>query len=230
MIGYLNMGLAASIKHWRWMVSGLVAASALASLAIYMSYATGTPIRSFLRDCTAIGQMPAYYGSLEAAGAVGMAIGGGIAIFSGLVSKSARVLLVGGGILTMALSLDDLFQLHENAWRIGMTEKRVYATYLVALIGIGALSWRSALRTPLAVLGLSLGLLTVAAAIDQSEKLAAAAPTGSEGMLELFAFVLWSAYFICTGKLALGGAMSAETLSSGQSKSGAEIPAQGALT
>lgn len=88
----------------------------------------------FTRDPTQIGQVPFYAGYLSSLGVLAWAAGAVIALFSSAMldvlaeDKSNALFLGYFGGLTVLLTLDDLFLIHEN---FPLNEKAVFLAYIL---------------------------------------------------------------------------------------------------
>jgi hypothetical protein len=188
---------------WPWIaVTGGIAGLLLA-MAVTLASVKGFSIGFLLRDPNAIARQPFYYGMLQYAGSVALAATGGIALFSGAVlgklrpEGSGAAFLALGGLLSLLLAADDLFQLHENMWRIGLGETEVFAVYGALAIALVVCNPLTVIQTPLS-LGLISGFFFAASVVIDSPALGIdkRLPVGTEDCLELFGIGFWSAYFV----------------------------------
>lgn len=168
---------------------------------------TGEDLLVFVRDWSAISNLPNYYSGLEVAGYLVLACAASISVFCGFVSKSPwKSFLLMSGILSLALCIDDAYVLHEHAWVVKLTEKKVFFGYFLWILMTLILSWKLLPKTPIGVLLVSLLLLMFSATIDSfeiPERFLSLVPSASEDLLEFFAFSLWSVYWINTSWIAI---------------------------
>lgn len=180
-----------------WAVAAAALAAALLGGAYYVSAVTGKPIGVLLRDANAIAEQPQYYGAIDYAEVLLMSGAAWIALFVATLKRDRSILfLASGGALSLLLALDNLYMLHESAWRFHLNEQIVFGFYGVLLALTVLTNLRRFLHTPFVLLGIGTGLFAVAVLAD-------AVPTGTmtwlrglENSLELVGTCFWSAYFV----------------------------------
>lgn len=180
-----------------WSVLAVTMAALLLGAGSYIVAVTGRPIGFLLRDANAIAEQPWYFAALENAGIVLMSGGGCVALFSATLcrGRSARFLFL-GGLLSLLLAADDLYQLHENSYRLYLNEGVIFAFYGALLLLLVGAHLQHFVRTPFVMLGLALALFGAAIVIDHFPAARTALPPGTEDCLELIGICFWSAYFV----------------------------------
>jgi len=194
---------APSIRHWAWAVAALVLGTLALALAVRIANFEAIPISRLLRDPNAIADQLWYNGLIESAGILTMAATTGILLFAASVVRSpSRMFLAGAGLLTGVMVLDDSYMLHEQRWFVGIPEHAAFAAYAITLAGLLFRERQRLGRTPILILGVSLGFLGLAAVADfKGGGWVNPFPKGTEDMAEFMAFQFWAAYFISTARL-----------------------------
>ena len=121
-----------------------VPALALLALAVFVSVTTEVSMAQLMRDTASFAGVPPYTGALSMVGVLLWSAAATVCFFSASLLRgregSRRVVrfLAASGALTTVLMLDDAFQLHENAGRIGLSPHLVFLGYGMAA---AALFW-----------------------------------------------------------------------------------------
>lgn len=158
---------------------------------------TGTSIGNLVRDPNAIADQPFYFGALEYAGILLMAMAGGIAVFSGVLLRGAPArFLICGGLLTLLLVCDDLFMLHENSSAFHLNERITFGIYGACALLFAVANFSCLLKSPFILLAIAALFFVLALAVDVFPFLVSALPTGGEDLIELVGICFWSLYFL----------------------------------
>jgi hypothetical protein len=180
-----------------WAVLALALATTLLAAAYFVTVQTGKPISVLLRDANAIAQQPQYFGALDHAEVLLMVGAGWIALFAAALERDRSALFLAlGGALSLLLALDNLYMLHESAWRFHLNEQIVFGFYGLLLVALVVSDIRRFLQTPFLLLGAALMLFALAILVDALPHSTLALPSGLEDCLELFGVCFWSAYFV----------------------------------
>jgi len=112
---------------------------------------SGLPLGWFTKDPSAITGTPPYLGILSTLGILGWTIGTSIALFAATISYTVtplRSLLIGFGLFTALLGIDDAFLLHEEVapQLLFLPEEILFAGYAGAVLVLLALH-RDAIRS-----------------------------------------------------------------------------------
>ena len=187
--------LKASAREWQYTIFTLCIVCAVSALGWFIADHHGTPFINLLRDPNVIGDQPWYGSGLEFAGFIFLGMGVGSTLLgASLCRGQARFVLAVVGLFTLALLLDDMFMLHENAWQIGLTEKRVYAAYAIVVLYITVFNLRFLSKTPLFLLGSSFIFMGFALLVDTFENFFPPI-IGLEDLSELAGFIFWTSYW-----------------------------------
>jgi len=180
-----------------WALLAVLIASALLGMGAYVLSVTGQPLSVLVRDANAIAGQPNYFGALEYAGILLMSGAGWIAVFSAFLCRgqAARFLLL-GGLLSLLLAADDLYMIHESAWRFGMTEQVVFGFYGLLLVLLVFTSLGHFLKTPFVLLAMAMLLFAMSIVLDAGGHAPFALLAGAEDCLELSGICFWSVYFV----------------------------------
>lgn len=134
----------------------------LFAVVIVIRLRTGIAIAEFTRDPLGFTGIPVYTGSISNLGIMIWSAAAAVSLFGYGVSRwqgtggHTRPLLLVAGLVTLVLTLDDLFMLHEVVLPdLGVPQNLVYATHAVMLVGFVAVFWRTILRTPWVLLVLA---------------------------------------------------------------------------
>ena len=155
-------------------VAALLYGAAALVLAVLIAFAAVHEVtaRELARDPLSLAAEPPYLGALSQFGILAWTVGAAACLVAVLVLRGSRdrettSFFLAGGLLTTALALDDLFQVHENASQLpSLSEPLVLAAYPLVVLGFLIVFRRArALRlvrpllvASLLLLGLSLGL------------------------------------------------------------------------
>lgn len=198
---------------WRWLLAAAGSGGLLFASGAALAWLKGMPIGYLLRDPNAIAGQPFYYGMLQYAGAILLAATGGILLFAGGVvgrtcgRRAGVAFLVPAGLLSLLLAADDLFQLHENLWRIGLGETEVFLLYAALAAAIVVCNLHRVGQSSLSLGVTSASCFAGAILLDASPALTAAMPKASEDLLELVGICFFSAYFVKCSFDSLRGCM-----------------------
>ena len=129
----------------------------------------------FLRDIVATGKLPFFAGFVAQLGGMLWSASLTVCLFALYVLgkqngelSGAKRLLWYGGILTLALLMDDIFLFHEEIAPeyLGINEKIVVAGYGVLGVLFVVVNWREILSSEYLILGLALGLFALSIFLD----------------------------------------------------------------
>lgn len=180
-----------------WAGAAAVSATILLVGAYYVAAVTGRPIGDLLRDANAIAHQPNYFGAIDHAEVLLMSGAAWIALFTAALKRDRSVLFLAlGGTLSALLALDNLYMLHESAWRFHLNERVIFGLYGVLLALIVVTNFRRFLRTPFVLLGLGTALFAAAVLVDAIPPGTIPLPKGFEDSLELIGTCFWVAYFV----------------------------------
>jgi hypothetical protein len=200
-----------------------------AFVLVYVDWQTTVHPTSLIQDPAFVAQLPGYTGAISTFGILLWCAAAATSIFSGLLlwsmpnARDRSRLLVNLGLITLVLTIDDEFLIHEEiASRIGavlgvadsstlikVLETGIYLVYFGWLL-IVALKYLGSIRASTHVL-LMLGLAgfggsLVMDAIPNSAVSFVLTPESSEAveeLLKLGGIVFWSAYLIQTGYVSI---------------------------
>lgn len=180
-----------------WALFAVVILTGLLGMGAYVLAVTGQPLGVLVRDANAIAGQPNYFGAIEHAGILLMSGAGWIAVFSAFLCRqqAARLLFL-GGLLSLLLAADDLYMIHESAWRFGLAEQVVFGFYALLLVLLVVTSVGHFLKTPFVLLGMALLLFAMSIVLDAGGHAPFALLAGTEDCLELAGICFWSAYFV----------------------------------
>ena len=180
-----------------WAGAAAAAAAILLGGAYFVAAVTGHPIGVLLRDANAIARQPNYFGAIDHAEVLLMSGAAWIALFTATLKRDRSVLFLAlGGALSGLLALDNLYMLHESAWRFHLNEQVIFSLYGVLLLLTVFTSFREFLQTPFVLLGVGAALFAAAVLVDAIPPGILPLPTGIEDSLELVGTCFWSAYFV----------------------------------
>jgi hypothetical protein len=129
------------------------------------------------RDPNRLVESPWYYGFYSKLGIVLWSAAAAVCLFGGVLLAVQRrweraLLLLGIGLLTAMLCLDDLYQIHENSYSlVGIPEKAVFASYAL-LLGVILLWFRRLIlqQTQWGLLAFSLAFFVASTIVDLTWK------------------------------------------------------------
>lgn len=189
--------LRAQVPGAPWAGVALVLAAILVGGAYYVAAVTGNPIGVLLRDANAIAEQPQYFGAADYAEVLLMSGAAWIALFTATLKRNRSVLFLAlGGTLSLLLALDNLYMLHESAWRFHLNEQVVFGCYGLLLVLTVFTNFRRFLVTPFVLLGIAAALFAAAILFDAVPVGTLPLPRGFEDCLELVGTCFWSAYFV----------------------------------
>jgi hypothetical protein len=201
--GLIAGSIVASRPHLRSLVVVIGAVAVITAIGWRLAGENHTPFIDLLRDANVVGHLPWYSSGLEYIGFVFMAISVGcIAFAASIVSGEAKSLLIKAGFISIVLIVDDMFMMHEHSWRVGLSEKKVFALYALYIIGLFALHWRYIMRTPVFTIALAMVCFAVSAVLDSYDD-AIGSPSGTEDVAELLGFALWANYWAIVARNAV---------------------------
>lgn len=194
---FLHQVLHAQVPAARWAGVALAVAAILLGGAHYVAAVTGNPIGVLLRDANAIAEQPNYFGAIDYAEVLLMSGAAWISLFTAMLKRDRQVLFLAlGGILSLLLALDNLYMLHESAWRFHLNEQVIFGLYGLLLALIVGANFRRFLHTPFVLLGIGTALFAAAVLVDAIPLGTIPLPRGFEDSLELLGTCFWSAYFV----------------------------------
>jgi hypothetical protein len=178
----------------------LLPASAFLAAMVLISRYTAIPIADLTRDPASIMGVPFYSGAVSQIGVAIWAMTVAICLFSAALvsqkSSQAKVFLLASGAVTGMLLVDDMFLVHEGVARrlFNISDRPVYAAYLIVLLSYLVLFRQSILRSDF--LPLVLSFLFFAASLVVDVKLVKVEEQYLyEDGLKFVGLVLWAAYF-----------------------------------
>jgi hypothetical protein len=151
--------------------------------------------------------MPFYLGFLSNAGLLLWSAGAVTCLYSSWLladgQKDMRRLLLGGGVVTAWLLLDDMFMLHEAVLpRLGIREIVVMAVYAVVVPCFLLMNMRRVLQTDPLFLGSALFFLGLSVIVDEVSLFSTRFSTSAQGWLEdglkLLGISGWTMYWVRT--------------------------------
>ncbi len=194
---FIHEVLHAQVQAAAWAGGALMLAAILLGGAYYVAAVTGNPIGALLRDANAIAEQPNYFGAIDYAEVLLMGGGAWISLFTAALKRDRQVLFLAlGGTLSALLALDNLYMLHESAWRFHLNEQIIFGLYGVLLVLIVVTNFRRFLHTPFVLLGIGTALFAAAVLVDAIPPGTLPLPHGFEDSLELVGTCFWSAYFV----------------------------------
>jgi hypothetical protein len=194
---FLHEVMHAQLPAAPWAGVALALAATLLGGAYYVAAVTGNSIGVLLRDANAIAEQPQYFGAIDYAEVLLMSGGACISLFTAALKRDRHVLFLAlGGILSLLLALDNLYMLHESAWRFHLNEHVIFGLYGLLLVLMVVTNFRRFLHTPFILLGIGTGLFAAAILVDAIPLGAIPLPRGFEDCLELVGTCFWSAYFV----------------------------------
>ncbi|MHB9032178.1 MAG: hypothetical protein ACYC6L_03915 [Anaerolineae bacterium] len=137
---------------------------ALFALLYWFHTRTNVPFLQFTRDAVALRGAPWYTGVISLLGIMAWSAGAGAAFLgAGITRGSWRRYLLGGGLITAWLALDDALLLHEVVVprTLGAPERLVYAVYIAGVLIFLAAHRRRVMASAWPLLAAALGLLAL---------------------------------------------------------------------
>ncbi len=143
------------------------------ALLIIAGVQTRVPVSTLMRDPAAIAGLPSYTGALSNLGVLLWCATASVCLFAALVLTRVgslpreRGLLLGAGLLSGVLMLDDLFQVHEVAARLlGVPDSLISAFYAALLAGLLLRFAPEIKRSNYALLLVALGFFALSLTVD----------------------------------------------------------------
>ena len=169
MLRYLKMLFEPGQLRLSAAIAGLAAACFLGMVAV--GALAGVPIEELTPDIQAIGGHDFYVGSISQLGLFGWTIGAAVALFTGLTGRRWDVeranALVGLGLVTAWLAIDDMFMLHEQPLlKVGIPEWVTFAAMGAAMIGVVLRYSSTILAGPVALAATAAGSFVIALSAD----------------------------------------------------------------
>ncbi len=173
---------------------------------IYVSTVKQIPLETFTKDPTAIMNAPFYLGFFSN---IGIIIWSGTAMINFFVAyrikndytqKNTFLFFLSSAILTLILTLDDLFQLHELVFRnyFSVSDNAVYLTYLNIFLIYFIYFRKRILESEFTILTVALFLLGLSTMIDILP-LPIPKDTFLEDAIKLFGITTYFIYYFRTG-------------------------------
>jgi hypothetical protein len=183
------------------LVSGTITA---VGVCVALFSATGRDWWMLLRD-------PAAAFAFPHLGVLAMAMMGAICVFVAVLLRRGgrhRGVLLYVGILSLWLSLDDLFMLHEGILPrvVGIPEHVTLGLYVVAVLGLMRLIGGRVFTRAYLGFWVAAGFLVVMLATDIAFEVATSPSFLLEEVTKLCGFVLWAAFWIVFAARAMRGA------------------------
>lgn len=182
----------------------IVAAAALAlsgvliGVVLYVHDTTGVPMGTLTRD--PLSGKPAYLGLLSQAGILVWALGAAVALLGArlLPWRAGGGYMLAAAALTTLLCIDDAFLLHDEVLPLlGISEKVIYAIYLVAALSFLVVFARRILKTAYPLFVLAFAFLGVSVVAD-TVGLPWLDPYLLEDGAKFIGIALWSGYLFHT--------------------------------
>jgi len=175
-------------------------------LGIYASTVKDIPLESFTKDPTALMNAPFYLGFFSN---VGIMIWSGAAMINFFVAyrikdnpkeKENFLFILFSAFITLMMTLDDLFQLHEFVFPnyFSISDNAVYLTYMNIFLLYFIYFRKRLLASEFAILGLAFFFLGLSTIIDVLP-LPIPKDTFLEDAIKLFGIVTWFIYYFRTG-------------------------------
>ncbi len=196
-------------SNWKMIALILIISAFLLSTALLLHLWKGIPVGNLTRDPNAIVGAPFYNGFISQIGIFFWSASAAICIFSAKIitkghdSLNIKSFLFFSGLLTLALSLDDAFQLHEGVLPyLGVPEEVVIAVYAGFLIFYLIRFYSVILNTQYILLVIALVFFGVSIILDLFN-----IPFLSSNLFEdgakMAGIVSWFFYFFRVGKAAV---------------------------
>jgi hypothetical protein len=150
----------------------LLATAAVVAAFVVLGALIDEPFERFSRDAAAVLDAPFYIAYFSHLVSLIWNLAAAVALFTSAVLRRAGNvegfrMLFAGGVITAAMGLDDLLQLHEDAYRIvGISERMVYGAYGI-LIAAFVVAFRRRLGHAVLLIGGALAFWVVSAGLDQ---------------------------------------------------------------
>jgi hypothetical protein len=221
-LGALRVALALVLDHTpRWVY--LLALVPPAVLLAAMCLQPYVPAATLLRDPVTVRGGRFYDGLLSNLGVLIWCTTAAVSLFRGAELRARRPgdplarFLLYAGALTVMLTLDDLFLIHEDVMPeyLHVPERVYFLTYVVAMLGYLAIGWPHILRTDAPIFVLAMGFFAVSLFVDQLRELRIyAAWMGNDHTVariiedgaKLFGIVCWAVFHLRTAWHAGAGA------------------------
>lgn len=175
-------------------------------IAIYASTEKDIPLESFTKDPTALMKAPFYLGFFSNIGIMIWSAASMICFFVAYRIKDLREIknqfwfILSSAIISLFMTLDDLFQLHEFVFPnyLSITDNMVYLTYMNIYLLYFIRFRKLLLNSDYLVLGLAFFFLGLSTIIDLLP-LPIPKDTFLEDAIKLFGITTWFIYFFRTG-------------------------------
>lgn len=195
-----------------------MAMAAILGLAWLWAVRSGVPLAMLTRDPASAAGGPFYAGWLSQLGGVCWAAASSVGLLSWLLARAHVDLrawsgmFLAAGLLSGLLLVDDVFMIHDGLLPLLLgVGDRAMVLLLVVCMGTFLLVWRRALlRTPLAALLLSLGLMALAVVADQAAHrgwMTGDAQYLAEDGLKLLAASAWCCWIVLSAHRALAASL-----------------------
>ncbi len=185
------------------LISWIVATLGLL-IAIFISINKDIPLDNFTQDPNAQFEAPFYVGFFSNLGIMLWSAAFTICFYgawrtNGKIDKRGQQFLILSGLITMLMTLDDLFQLHELVFPqyLSISENMVYLTYLNIYMIYFIRFRRQLLNSDFMVLGIAFFLLGLSTIIDILP-LPIEKDTFLEDAIKLLGAITWLIYFVRT--------------------------------
>ncbi|MFD0981031.1 hypothetical protein [Tropicimonas aquimaris] len=152
----------------------------------------GIDVSSILRDPSAEFDVPHYAGGISFIGIALLILTSGCLALAAAVDRPHRRLFLLVSVYSMMLALDDHFMMHERFYpKFGISEEMLMAVYgVIGLLILRAL-WRGPLRPWIQGLGVAIGVMALAAIVDQ-----VGASYVIEDLLKVSSFAAWFGFWL----------------------------------
>ncbi len=160
--------------HWRTLALIMGAALFFIGVTLLLHTITDTPIGDLTRDPLATAELPFYVGFMSQVGLLIWSACASVTLFSALMipdspqNRPIKLFLVGAGLFTVFLALDDAFLLHEELFpKFGISETLVYGVYF-AMLGLFLFASRKIfMHTPYIILLTALACFALSIGLDE---------------------------------------------------------------
>ncbi len=200
--------LARPLTAQTWLVYSLTFLPPILLLIIALIQ-TVVPVAFLLKDPLTVAEYAGteccsvYYGLVSNFGILIWCSAAAISLFAGLIlfvnrsSKADIIFLVGAGLLTGWLMLDDFFMVHEDVLpALGVPQPLTYLVYASFAAAYFALSWRNILTHRIILLAISVALLGTSVLLDMILHSESAAHVFTEDATKLLGICAWCGFHV----------------------------------
>lgn len=190
--------------HWRALTLIIGMALFFIGITLLLHVITDTPIGDLTRDPLATAELPFYVGFISQLGLIIWSACASVTLFSALMipdsaeSRAMKFFLLGAGLFTVFLALDDAFLLHEELFpKFGISEILVYGVYF-SLLALFLYTFRKiVIATPYIILLTALACFALSIGIDELPlETLGINPFLLEDGFKLMGILAWCLYFL----------------------------------